>query len=145
MPTVTEGAKPTAGSGHGGERAGGEHCDVRELFAMLGQPHMLSVLAAFRESRGAPIRFSALEERLGIAPKTLAARLRLLVAAGFLERRTYRETPPRVEYAPTERAAELDPLFEVMAQWAGRHSLPAARRSRAAGPAGPGLSAGGQQ
>ena len=113
------------------------HCEVSELFAMLGKPHMLEILAAFRDARGQPIRFSTLQGQLGISPKTLAVRLRVLVGAGLLERRSYRETPPRVEYRSTAKSAELDELFAVLRNWAGRHTLTPAVVAPPAGPRGP--------
>lgn len=107
---------PPATSGH-------PQCEVTELFAMLGKPHMLEILSAFRSARGRPLRFCGLEDTLRISPRTLAVRLRVLVAAGLLERRSYRETPPRVEYLATAKTAELYELFTILGRWAGRHSL----------------------
>ena len=53
-----------------------------------------------------PRRFSELERSCqGISPRTLAERLRALEADGFLERQSYPETPPRVEYSLTEKGA----------------------------------------
>ena len=47
-------------------------------------------------------RFCELERSLeGISPRTLSLRLRGLEEEGVLERRTYPEVPPRVEYALT--------------------------------------------
>jgi DNA-binding HxlR family transcriptional regulator len=98
-------------------------CPVGELFAMLGQPHMLGLLHAFDASGDRPIRFRDLQARLQISPKTLSQRLRTLVEAGLLSRTAYNEIPPRVEYAPTPKAKELGPLFEVLEDWARRNEL----------------------
>ena len=100
-------------------------CPVSELFAMLGQPHMLRILHAFQEGRGGPIRFTDLERRLALSPKTLSVRLRTLVEAGFVSRRAFNEIPPRVEYAPTPKTAELKELFGALDRWAGRNTLTA--------------------
>src|SRR5580765_3684607 len=49
-----------------------------------------------------PRRFSELEHSCaGISPRTLAERLRALEDEGILERRSYAESPPRVEYSLT--------------------------------------------
>jgi DNA-binding HxlR family transcriptional regulator len=98
---------------------------VTELFAMLGQAHMLEILHTFRESDGAPLRFNELQHRLGISPKTLAQRLRTLVEAGFVARTAYNQIPPRVEYQPTSKADELGELFQVLEGWSERHSMKA--------------------
>jgi DNA-binding HxlR family transcriptional regulator len=100
-------------------------CDVAELFALLGQPHVLRLLHLLVESRGTPMRFSEIEDRLKISPKTLSARLRTLVEAGFLTRHAYNEIPPRVEYEATGKALELGELFPILGRWATRNSMTA--------------------
>ena len=60
-------------------------------------------------------RFCELERSLdGISPRTLSLRLRELEAEGVVERRTYPEVPPRVEYALTEKGEALLPIIEQM-------------------------------
>lgn len=60
-------------------------------------------------------RFCELERSLGgISPRTLSLRLRELEANGIVERRTYAEVPPRVEYALTEKGRALGPVVEAM-------------------------------
>src|SRR3954453_10693688 len=69
-------------------------------------------------------RFCELERSLeGISPRTLSLRLRSLEEEGILERRTYPEVPPRVEYALTEKGRALVPIVESMraygTEWLG--------------------------
>ena len=60
-------------------------------------------------------RFCELERSLeGISPRTLSLRLRALEAEGIVERRTYPEVPPRVEYRLTPKGEALVPLIEQM-------------------------------
>ncbi len=60
-------------------------------------------------------RFCEIERSLeGISPRTLSLRLRGLEEEGVLERRTYPEVPPRVEYALTEKGRALVPIVESM-------------------------------
>jgi DNA-binding HxlR family transcriptional regulator len=62
-----------------------------------------------------PRRFSELERScLGISPRTLAERLRALEADGFVERHSYPETPPRVEYQLTAKGESLLPIIDAM-------------------------------
>jgi DNA-binding HxlR family transcriptional regulator len=62
-----------------------------------------------------PRRFSELERSCqGISPRTLAERLRALEADGILERQSYAETPPRVEYRLTEKGESLLPISDAM-------------------------------
>src|ERR1700710_3011637 len=60
-------------------------------------------------------RFCELERSLeGISPRTLSLRLRALEEEGVVERHTYPEVPPRVEYALTAKGRALVPLIEDM-------------------------------
>jgi DNA-binding HxlR family transcriptional regulator len=60
-------------------------------------------------------RFCELERSLeGISPRTLSLRLRALEEEGILERQTYPEVPPRVEYGLTEKGRALIPIVEAM-------------------------------
>jgi DNA-binding HxlR family transcriptional regulator len=60
-------------------------------------------------------RFCELERSLaGISPRTLSLRLRALEEQAIVERRTYPEVPPRVEYELTEKGRALLPLIDDM-------------------------------
>jgi DNA-binding HxlR family transcriptional regulator len=70
-------------------------------------------------------RFCELERSLrGISPRTLSLRLRELEEQGIVERRTYPEVPPRVEYELTGKGQALLPLIEDMRHY-GREWLAA--------------------
>ena len=69
-------------------------------------------------------RFCELERSLaGISPRTLSLRLRALEEEGIVERHTYPEVPPRVEYALTPKGEALLPIIDSMreygSQWLG--------------------------
>ena len=60
-------------------------------------------------------RFCELERSLeGISPRTLSLRLRALEEEGVIERQTFPEVPPRVEYGLTEKGEALIPIVEAM-------------------------------
>src|SRR6202012_5134435 len=60
-------------------------------------------------------RFCELERSLaGISPRTLSLRLRALEDEGIVERQTFPEVPPRVEYALTEKGRALLPIIDAM-------------------------------
>jgi DNA-binding HxlR family transcriptional regulator len=68
-------------------------------------------------------RFCELERSLsGISPRTLSLRLRALEEQGIVERHTYPEVPPRVEYSLTPKGEALVPLIEDMRRY-GREYL----------------------
>src|SRR5215208_5883960 len=75
-------------------------------------------------------RFCEHERSLaGISPRTLSLRLRALEEAGIVERRTFAEVPPRVEYALTDKGRALLPLIDDMRRY-GREWLGANGGSR---------------
>jgi DNA-binding HxlR family transcriptional regulator len=68
-------------------------------------------------------RFCELERSLeGISPRTLSLRLRALEEQGMVERTTFPEVPPRVEYSLTPKGEALVPLIEDMRRY-GREYL----------------------
>ena len=72
-------------------------------------------LLLVRELADGHSRFCELERSLaGISPRTLSLRLRALEEEGIVERHTFPEVPPRVEYALTDKGRALLPIIEVM-------------------------------
>ncbi len=68
-------------------------------------------------------RFCELERSLaGISPRTLSLRLRALEELQIVERQTFGEVPPRVEYALTEKGRALLPIIDDMRAY-GEHWL----------------------
>jgi DNA-binding HxlR family transcriptional regulator len=90
-------------------------------------------------------RFCELERSLaGISPRTLSLRLRALEERGIVERHTYPEVPPRVEYSLTRKGRALVPLIDDMRaygrEWLGvidDGCVPSAREPSAREPAAP--------
>jgi DNA-binding HxlR family transcriptional regulator len=65
-----------------------------------------------------PRRFSELEHSCaGISPRTLSERLRALEGEGIVERRSYPESPPRVEYQLTDKGEALLPIIDAMREF----------------------------
>lgn len=63
-------------------------------------------------------RFSELERACpGISPRTLSERLRALEEEEILVRRSYAESPPRVEYELTPKGQALLPIIDAMSQF----------------------------
>src|SRR5437763_17120231 len=72
-------------------------------------------LLVIRDLADGRSRFCELERSLeGISPRTLSLRLRALEEQGIVERQTFPEVPPRVEYALTAKGRALLPLIEDM-------------------------------
>ncbi|HWH10639.1 MAG TPA: helix-turn-helix domain-containing protein [Solirubrobacteraceae bacterium] len=78
-------------------------------------------LLLVRDLAAGRTRFCELERSLaGISPRTLSLRLRGLEEEGIVERHTYPEVPPRVEYALTDKGRDLLPLIADMRVYGSR-------------------------
>ncbi len=87
-------------------------CPVCRTAAIVCGKWTLLVIRDLAEGRS---RFCELERSLhGISPRTLSLRLRALEEEGVVERQTFPEVPPRVEYALTDKGRALVPLIEDM-------------------------------
>src|SRR5437764_14137501 len=81
-----------------------------------------------------PRRFMELEHACpGISPRTLSERLDLLERNAVLIRRSYPESPPRVEYELTDKGRALLPIIREMRKFGHAWQIPepASRRRRA--------------
>lgn len=68
-------------------------------------------------------RFGALQDALpGISPRTLSQRLDHLEERAILIKKTYAESPPRVEYALTPKGEDLIPILRSMIAWGDKYS-----------------------
>lgn len=78
-------------------------------------------LLLVRELAAGRSRFCELERALtGISPRTLSLRLRALEEERIVERQTYAEVPPRVQYALTEKGMALLPILDDMRAYGER-------------------------
>lgn len=94
-----------------------ECCSVAACAAIIGAKW--TAVLVHDLSEGAR-RFSELEHACsGISPRTLSERLRALEQEGIVERRSYPERPPRVEYELTAKGEALLPIIEAMRRFGG--------------------------
>jgi DNA-binding HxlR family transcriptional regulator len=80
-----------------------------------------------------PRRFMQLEKACpGISPRTLSERLDMLERQGVLVRRSYPESPPRVEYELTEKGRALLPIIREMRKFGRSWMISAPAKGRRA-------------
>jgi DNA-binding HxlR family transcriptional regulator len=85
-----------------------------------------------------PRRFSELERSCpGISPRTLSERLRVLEDDAIVVRRSYAESPPRVEYELTEKGEALLPIIDAMRRFGHAWLVPDHSHTHAADAAEP--------
>ena len=94
------------------EMAVDETCPVCRTAEIVCGKWTLLLVRDLAEGRS---RFCELERSLaGISPRTLSLRLRALEEQEIVERHTFPEVPPRVEYALTEKGRALLPIIDDM-------------------------------
>jgi DNA-binding HxlR family transcriptional regulator len=92
-----------------------ESCPVARAVRVLDGKWTMLVI---RDLLGGTRRFSELRASLaGISPKTLTDRLRDLEQHGLVDRVSYAEIPPRVEYTLTKKGRTLEPVISALADW----------------------------
>jgi len=91
-----------------------ETAKLRSLITRRGTLEILIPLCC----TSSPVRHKQFRKSLkGISSKTLAHRLKELEKAGVLERKSYNEIPPRVEYGLTPKGQELVESIITLLQW----------------------------
>jgi len=72
--------------------------------------------------RNKPLRFKELQEAMpDISTKVLSEQLKELEEDVILVRKTFNETPPRVEYSLTNYGKSLLPALTVLREWGLKH------------------------
>ena len=109
-------------------------CSVAACAEILGAKWTAVLVHDLSEG---PRRFTQLEHScMGISPRTLSERLRALEDTGIVVRRSYAESPPRVEYELTAKGAALLPIIEAMRRFGHQWLVEEHDHSAAAQPVG---------
>jgi DNA-binding HxlR family transcriptional regulator len=103
-----------------------ETAKLRNLITKRGTLEILIPLCCSTK----PVRYKKFRETMkGISSKTLAYRLHELEKGGILERHSYNEIPPRVEYNLTRKGQELVESVIDLLQWMRKWSSPSSSSS----------------
>ena len=90
--------------------------EVRRAADLLERRWLLQVVYA---AHGGAVRFNEFRQAVGpVPPRTLAARLSELEAAGILDRHVIDARPPRVEYRLTDEGLRLKVVVDALRRWA---------------------------
>ncbi len=83
------------------------------IFGGKWKSRIICVLSAKETLRYSEIR----KEMYNITDAVLAATLKDLIADGMVDRKSYDEIPPRVEYSLTEKGGSVVPILQSICQW----------------------------
>jgi DNA-binding HxlR family transcriptional regulator len=96
-------------------------CPIARSLNRVGEWWSILIL---RDAFHGLTRFDQFQKSLGVAPNILSRRLTGLVRSGLLERRRYRDRPPRYEYVLTDIGHDFRPVLWAMLAWGNRHFAP---------------------
>lgn len=86
-----------------------------EIFGGKWNSRIICVLAAKEVLRYGELR----KEMTDISDAVLAATLKSLMNNKLVERKSYDEIPPRVEYRLTDKGKSVIPILQSICQWSG--------------------------
>ncbi|MEW9699268.1 winged helix-turn-helix transcriptional regulator [Paenibacillus sp. SI8] len=99
-------------------------CPVEVVFSMLSGRWKIPIYR-YLYKNNEPIRYSALLRHLpSISKKILTEQLRELERDGILERHSYPEPRPRVEYRLTPSGRAMIEFLDSMSEWGEKYILP---------------------
>lgn len=93
------------------------YCPLDGVIETVGRKYSMQVVAVL--GANGPTRFGELEDALGVtSASTFSDCLSDLVDAELIERRSFDEVPPRVEYSLTPRGRQLEERLRPLLEWA---------------------------
>jgi DNA-binding HxlR family transcriptional regulator len=93
-------------------------CPLEYGLEILGgkwKSRIICVLAAKKNLRYSQLR----KEMANITDAVLATTLKELLQSGMIERKSYDEIPPRVEYSLSEKGQSVVPILQDICKWSG--------------------------
>lgn len=88
-----------------------------QVFGGKWKSRIICVLAAKETLRYSVLR----KEMTNITDAVLSSTLKELIADNIVERHSYDEIPPRVEYALTEKGRSVVPILQSICKWSGAY------------------------
>lgn len=88
-----------------------------QVFGGKWKSRIICVLAAKETLRYSVLR----KEMTNITDAVLSSTLKELIADNIVERHSYDEIPPRVEYTLTEKGRSVVPILQSICKWSGAY------------------------
>jgi DNA-binding HxlR family transcriptional regulator len=93
------------------------YCPIDGVIDAISKKYSLQIVGLLGSN--GPMRYSDFEEVLGVTSSSLlSTRLEELSEEGLIERRSFDEMPPRVEYSLTPRGRDLELRIQPLLKWA---------------------------
>ncbi|SDI37476.1 winged helix-turn-helix transcriptional regulator [Chryseobacterium jejuense] len=98
-----------------------EDCPIRRTFNVIGSKWRLLIIEIMRDEKK---RYGELKRHIpDISEKVLNEELKILVKDGFLNKKSYPEVPPKVEYSLTDKGEKILPIIDSITVFAMEHML----------------------
>lgn len=96
------------------------YCPVEGVVEVVSRRYALPIIGLI--GNHSKIRFKNIVDHFNnLSPNTLTVRLKELERHGLVERRSFAEIPPRVEYSLSRRGRELREAIKPLMAWASGH------------------------
>lgn len=96
------------------------NCGIAYTNSVLNGRWKLNILAFLLDEE--KLRYSELKNKLiGISERMLITQLKELQADGLVNRISYPEVPPRVEYELSQKGKSLENILIQMSKWGSKH------------------------
>lgn len=118
MAHTREGTCACCGSEDAVEAAEGMtcYCPLDDVVETVGRKYSMQIVGLL--GANGPMRFTELGDALDVtSTSTLSNHLEDLAAEDLVERRSFDESPPRVEYSLTPRGRELEVRLQPLLEW----------------------------
>lgn len=98
-----------------------ENCPLRKTLEIIGGKWTMLIIFQINERT---IRYGELKRCIvGISEKMLIGQLKFLVEKGIVDKKSYLEIPPRVEYTLTNSGKELLPIINQIIEFGIKQKL----------------------
>jgi DNA-binding HxlR family transcriptional regulator len=97
-------------------------CSIAQTLEIVGEWWTLMIVRSMFGFKGFH-KFEELQAELGIARNILKERLDTLIENGIVEKRQYREHPPRYDYHLTKKGQDLFPVIIGLLEWGDQHAV----------------------
>ncbi|MEJ7647016.1 MAG: helix-turn-helix domain-containing protein [Chryseolinea sp.] len=95
-------------------------CPVEVTMSIMGGKWTAPILWYLK---GKTLRFNELRKLLvTISEKVMIKELKTLEKVGLIERKSYAEVPPRVEYSISAYGKTIIPIVDLISKWGDAHS-----------------------
>ena len=101
-------------------------CPITYTISILGGKWKWLILYILAEE--STLRYGVLKKCLpNITHKMLSQQLKELEKLELINRKSYHQIPPKVEYSLTEKGSSLMPILDRMCEWGQKHCPPEMR------------------